>query len=43
MSEIRIFTQLQLNPNLVNCFDCFASENNFYIVMEYCNQGTLKD
>lgn len=30
-------------PYIVKIFDCFETQNNIYIVLEYCNQGTLAD
>ena len=29
--------------NIVNCFELFENEENFYIIMEYCQKGELSD
>ena len=35
--------ELPSHPNLVNCMKVqISSEKNFYIIMEYCNQGNLE-
>ena len=31
------------HPNIVKCFDDYEDEVNHYIVMEYCEGGTLKE
>ena len=34
--------ELPHHPNLVNCMKVqISTEKNFYIIMEYCNQGNL--
>lgn len=42
-SELMILKELPHNPHLVNCMKVqISSERNFYIIMEYCNQGNLE-
>lgn len=31
------------HPNIVECYDIYEDKENYYIVMEYCEDGTLKD
>lgn len=44
-NEINIMNFLKLNPheNIVKCIDIFENENFAYIILEYCNTGTLYD
>lgn len=30
------------HPNIVGCFDVFQDSDNVYIIMEYCDSGTLR-
>lgn len=32
-----------MNPNVVALIDVQRTPNNLYLVMEYCNQGTLEE
>jgi serine/threonine protein kinase len=42
-SELQMLRELPNHPNLVNCIKIqMNSERNFYIIMEYCNQGNLE-
>jgi len=47
--EVNILQQIsscdkeQPCPFIVKIYDCFATENNIYIVLEFCNQGNLLD
>lgn len=41
-SEIEILTKIS-HPNIVHLETNFRSQNNFYLVYEYCNGGTLED
>jgi serine/threonine protein kinase len=41
MNEIFIMRSLQ-NQNIVQIMDVIQSENNYYLVMEYCNSGDLE-
>lgn len=42
-SELQMLKELPAHPNLVNCMKVqISSERNFYIIMEYCNQGNLE-
>lgn len=42
-SELQMLKELPFHPNLVNCMKVqISSERNFYIIMEYCNQGNLE-
>lgn len=42
-SELQMLKELPHHPNLVNCMKFqISSEKNFYIIMEYCNQGNLE-
>lgn len=44
LQEAHIIRRLQ-HPHIVECCDAFVSSEdaNFYIVMEYCDGGTLDD
>jgi serine/threonine protein kinase len=33
--------RLMSSPNVVKMFDCFHTQNNTYIITEYCNQGQV--
>lgn len=41
--EHKILTDLKDFSNIVNIKECFYSNNNFNIVMEYCEDGTLDE
>ena len=41
-NEINILTKIQ-SRNVVKLFDIQRTENNFYLVMEYCNGGDLEN
>lgn len=30
------------HPNLIYCFEIYETSNHFYIIMEYCNKGSLE-
>ncbi|ATZ80470.1 serine/threonine protein kinase [Bodo saltans virus] len=40
--ELEISMKMK-HPNIVKTFDTFDTEKNWYIVSEYCNNGTLSD
>jgi serine/threonine protein kinase len=40
-NEINIMSKIN-SPNLVKLHDCQRTENNFYLIMEYCNGGDLE-
>jgi serine/threonine protein kinase len=41
-AEIQVLKRVEPHPNLLNCIKMeMSSENNFYLIMEYCNGGTL--
>jgi serine/threonine protein kinase len=42
-TELQVLHDLPRHENLVNCIKAhIASEKNLYIIMEYCNQGSLE-
>lgn len=42
-SQLQMLKELPKHPNLVNCAKVqISSEKNFYIIMQYCNQGNLE-
>jgi len=42
LNEISIHTKIR-HPNIVGLKDVIRSTNNIYLVLEYCNEGTLRD
>ena len=45
-SEVNILQKISgtiMTPYIVRIYECFETENNIYIILEYCNQGTLAD
>jgi serine/threonine-protein kinase ULK/ATG1 len=42
LNEIKIMKSIS-SPNVVAILDVQKTANNLYIVMEYCNQGTLEE
>lgn len=43
-AELQIIRDLPNQENLVNCLKAhIESQNNLYIIMEYCNGGSLED
>ena len=40
-SEIEILKTLK-HPNILNCIEVFSSNNNCYIITEFCNEGDLE-
>jgi len=42
LNEISIHTKVR-HPNIVGLKDVIRSTNNIYLVLEYCNSGTLRD
>lgn len=43
-AEVEVLKRVEHHPNLVNCAKVqLSSENNFYLIMEYCNGGSLED
>ena len=45
-SEVNILQKISLSlttPYIVRIYECFETQNNIYIILEYCNQGTLAD
>ena len=42
-AEVETLKRVQYHVNLVNCKKIqLSSENNFYLIMEYCGGGTLE-
>lgn len=41
MREIRLLQEVK-HPNLVSCLGAFMSNNNCYIVTDYCAEGDLR-
>lgn len=41
--ELLIMKELRNRPNIVHLYDNFCSANHCYVVMEYCNGGSLTD
>lgn len=42
MKEINILKRLD-HPNVIKFIDAKKTENNIYLIMEYCNGGSLED
>lgn len=40
-TEIYIMSQIR-HPNIVHCFEFYESNNHYYIIMEYCEGGSLE-
>jgi serine/threonine protein kinase len=40
-NELQIMNKLK-HPNLLHCFELYQTTNNFYILMEFCDGGSLK-
>ncbi|AYV85101.1 MAG: putative serine threonine-protein kinase [Satyrvirus sp.] len=40
--EIELIKKLN-HPNIVTCYDVFKTTTHWYIIMEYCNYGTMED
>ena len=41
-SEVEVLMNLQ-HPNIINMYDYWCEENNLYIILDYCPNGSLKD
>ena len=41
--EINIMKELSNHPNIITIFDAIKSQNHCYVVMEYCNGGSLEE
>lgn len=41
LNEIHILRSLK-NPNIIEIIDVLQTENNFYLILEYCNMGDLE-
>lgn len=41
-NEINILKSID-NPNIIKLIDALKTQNNYYIVYEYCNGGTLEE
>ena len=41
LNELRIMNELK-HPNLLHCYELYQTSKNFYILMEYCEGGSLK-
>ena len=41
-NEIEIMKELN-NPNVIHLYDSFCTNNHFYLVMDFCNGGSLND
>lgn len=42
-NEIRSMVMCGSHPNIVDFHDLKKTTNNIYVIMEYCDQGNLKD
>ena len=42
MKEINILKKLN-HPNIIKFIDAKKTENNIYLIMEFCNGGALED
>ena len=44
-SEVNILQNFMLNPcpYIIKIFDCFKSDKYIYVILEYCDEGTLTD
>lgn len=42
MKEINILKRLD-HPNVIKFIDAKKTENNIYLIMEFCNGGSLED
>ena len=40
-NEIKILSTCK-NPNILKLYDIRKTQNNFYLMLEYCNEGDLK-
>ena len=40
-NELQIMNKLK-HPNLLHCYELYQTTSNFYILMEYCDGGSLK-
>lgn len=40
MSEIKVMQKLH-SPNIVSLFDVMETNNNYYIIQEFCDSGDL--
>ena len=38
-----LFIYLKDHPNILKIYEFFQTEDDFYIIMEYCNGGELFD
>ena len=43
LNEIKIMKELKENENIIHLQDLIRTNNNLYIIMEYCNGGSLKE
>lgn len=41
-AEVELLKNLQ-SPYIVNIYDCFVEENNYYIILEYCHFHSLRE
>ena len=41
-SEVEVLMNLQ-HPNIINMYEYWLDDNNLYIILEYCQNGSLKD
>lgn len=41
LNELQIMNKLK-HPNLLHCYELYQTTSNFYILMEYCDGGSLK-
>lgn len=42
LSEVMIMQEIS-HPNVIHLYDFLESKQNYYLVVNYCNQGTLED
>lgn len=41
-SEVALLMNLQ-HPNIINMYDYWCDQNNLYVILEYCPNGSLRD
>ena len=43
IQELKHFTHLRKHPHIVELLDCFFKKKSFWMVLQYCNGGNLKN
>lgn len=41
-TEVRVMREIS-HPNILKCYDLLESTNNYYMILFYCNSGSLED